>query len=278
MNVSRLVPSLPWFFLAGSIVVLYFPVMAKLVHDWEVDPNYSHGYFIPFIAAFMVWMRKHELAERPVQPTFWGLILVLAGLGQLFVAWVGSEYFLQGTSLILVLLGTVLTLWGRPRTALVLVPIVYLVFMVPLPAIIWNKVAFPLSLFASMSAAQAIDLIGLSVLREGNIITLPNITLQVVEACSGLRSLVTLLAMSALLASMAPFRAYSQWILFLAAVPVALLCNVIRLVGTAILAHNFGAGMAQGFIHDFSGWLVFVLGLGLLLLVYWVLGKIEPGK
>jgi exosortase len=150
--------------------------------------------------------------------------------------------------------------------------------MVPLPAIIWNKVAFPLSLFASMSAAQAIDLIGLSVLREGNIITLPNITLQVVEACSGLRSLVTLLAMSALLASMAPFRAYSQWILFLAAVPVALLCNVIRLVGTAILAHNFGAGMAQGFIHDFSGWLVFVLGLGLLLLVYWVLGKIEPGK
>ena len=276
MNASRFVPYLPWLVLAGSIGILYFPVLTKLVHDWEVDPNYSHGYFIPLIAAFMVWMRKQELAERQVQPTFWGLFLVLAGLGQFVVAWLGSEYFLQGTSLILVLTGTVLALWGWPRTGLVLVPVLYLVFMVPLPAIIWNKVAFPLSLFASMSAAQAIDLIGLSVFREGNIITLPNITLQVVEACSGLRSLVTLLAMSALLAFVAPFSVWKKWVLFLAAVPVALFCNIIRLVGTAVLAHNFGPGMAHGFMHDFSGWLVFVLGLGLLLLVSWVLGRIEP--
>lgn len=271
MTVSRLTSLGPWLILGLVLSGLYFPVLTRLLHDWDIDPNYSHGYFVPFIAGFMVWTRKDSLQLCPVRPCPWGLALVVLGLLQLFVAWVGSEYFLQGVSLIVVLTGTVLTLWGWPRTVFVLLPLIYLIFMIPLPAIIWNTIAFPLALFASKNAVSILDVLGFSVLREGNVITLPSITLQVVEACSGLRSLVTLLALSALVAFLTPMPIWRKWVLFLAAVPVALACNVLRLVATAVLAQYFGPGMAHGFMHDFSGFVVFGLGLGLLLLTAWLL-------
>ncbi|MGM0646586.1 MAG: exosortase [Thermodesulfobacteriota bacterium] len=278
MSVSRLTSFGPWLVLGLALGGLYFPVLARLLHDWDIDPNYSHGYFVPFIAGFMVWTRKEALRLTPVRPCPWGMALVALGLLQLFIAWVGSEYFLQGVSLIVVLAGTILTLWGWPRTALVILPLGYLIFMIPLPAIIWNTIAFPLALFASKSAVSILDGVGFSVLREGNVITLPNITLQVVEACSGLRSLVTLLALSALVAFVSSLRVWSKWVLFIAAVPVALACNVLRLVATAVLAQNFGPEMAHGFMHDFSGFVVFGLGLGLLLATAWLLNRIPLAR
>ena len=263
-----------WLFPAAAFCVLYFPVFQKLISDWNVDPNYSHGFFIPLLSAFMIWMQRGSLARARKTPSNAGLLLLLLGLMQFIVAWVGSEYFLQGTSLILVLLGSVLFLWGWSVTRLCLVPLLYLVFMVPLPAIIWNKIAFPLALFASKVSADAVSTMGLSILREGNILILPNITLQVVDACSGLRSLTTLLALSAFIAFISDHGASKKWILFLTGVPIALVSNIIRLTGTAILARHFGSKVAHGFIHDFSGWVVFVLGLVMLLGVNVVLTKI----
>jgi exosortase len=150
--------------------------------------------------------------------------------------------------------------------------------MVPLPAIIWNKLAFPLALFASKISADLVGFMGLSILREGNILILPNITLQVVEACSGLRSLTTLLALSAFVAFFVDHPAWKKWLLFLSGVPIALASNVVRLAGTAVLARHFGSQAAHGFIHDFSGWVVFVLGLLMLLGVNAVLTKIGRRK
>lgn len=258
-----------------TFFLLYFPVVQKLLQDWDQDPNYSHGYFIPVLAGFMIWMQRERLGQAFKRPSNIGLGVIVLGLIQFIVAWVGSEYFLQGTSMIVVLLGSVLYLWGWRVTLLTLVPIIYLVFMVPLPAIIWNKLSFPLALFASKISADLVSAIGLSIFREGNILTLPNITLQVADACSGLRSLTTLLALSAFVAFISDHTALKKWILFLAGVPIAIISNIIRLTATAILARHFGAPVAQGFIHEFSGWVVFVLGLVMLLGVNALLGLKE---
>ena len=265
-------------FVLISFCVLYYPIFAKLIHDWEVDPNYSHGYFIPIISLFMVWVSKERLRNASIVPRKYGLAIIVLGLLQLILSWVGNEYFLQGTSMILVLLGVSLFLGGHEATRILAVPIVYLVFMVPVPSIIWNKIAFPLALLASNVSAEAISALGISILREGNILTLPNITLQVVDACSGLRSLITLLALSGFLAFLAEQSLFKKVILFLSAVPIALLSNALRLIMTALLARHWGHSAADGFIHGFSGWVVFVLGLGMLVGVKMLLDRLPTRR
>ena len=252
--------------LLAALVGLYYPVLTYLVHDWSTNDNYSHGFFIPLISGYMVYALREELGRIAVRPTNWGFIVLLAGLGQLYVARVGSEYFLQRTSLILVLLGMVLFLWGRNFTKKLLLPIGYLLFMVPIPAIIWNKIAFPMQLFSSAVTERVIQAIGLPVFREGNVLHLAQTTLEVVDACSGLRSLTTMFALAAALAWFSDFATWKKWLLFFAAAPVAIFANIVRLTATAGLASFYGEKVAQGFLHDFSGLFTFVFGLSLLIL------------
>ena len=252
--------------LLAALVGLYYPVLTSLVHDWSTNDNYSHGFFIPLISGYMVYALREELGRIAVRPANWGFIVLLAGLGQLYVARVGSEYFLQRTSLILVLLGMVLFLWGRELTKKLLLPIGYLLFMVPIPAIIWNKIAFPMQLFSSAVTERVIQAIGLPVFREGNVLHLAQTTLEVVDACSGLRSLTTMFALAAALAWFSDFATWKKWLLFFAAAPVAIFANIVRLTATAGLASVYGEKVAQGFLHDFSGLFTFVFGLSLLIL------------
>ena len=252
--------------LLAALVGLYYPVLTSLVHDWSTNDNYSHGFFIPLISGYMVYALREELGRIAVRPANWGFIVLLAGLGQLYVARVGSEYFLQRTSLILVLLGMALFLWGRELTKKLLLPIGYLLFMVPIPAIIWNKIAFPMQLFSSAVTERVIQAIGLPVFREGNVLHLAQTTLEVVDACSGLRSLTTMFALAAALAWFSDFATWKKWLLFFAAAPVAIFANIVRLTATAGLASFYGEKVAQGFLHDFSGLFTFVFGLALLIL------------
>ena len=251
----------------AALVGLYYPVLTSLAQDWSTNDNYSHGFFIPLISGYMVYALREELRRVAVRPANWGLLLVLAGLGQLYIARVGSEYFLQRTSLILVLLGMVLFLWGRNFTKKLLLPIGYLLFMVPLPAIIWNKIAFPMQLFSSAVTERVIQAIGLPVFREGNVLHLAQTTLEVVDACSGLRSLTTMFALAAALAWFSDCATWKKWLLFFAAAPVAIFANIVRLTATAGLASVYGEKVAQGFLHDFSGLFTFIFGLALLMLV-----------
>ncbi len=243
-------------------LLVYYQVVLQLAYSWDNNPNYSHGYFIPFVSAFMVWYKSQEIFGQTISPSpLPGMLLVLAGLAQLIVGWVGTVNFLQATSMIPVLTGLSLVFWGGAVTRRLLAPILFLIFMIPLPAIIWNQMAFPLALLASKIAAFSMDSIGLFILREGNILYLPDVTLQVEEACSGLRSLTTLFALSALIAYMSPLGRLSKLIVFLSAVPIAVVGNIVRLIATGVLAKYFGAMVAEGFIHDFSGWLLFFFGL-----------------
>jgi exosortase len=260
-------------FLLLAFLALYYPFIQTLVRDWDTNDNYSQGYFIPFVSAFMIWWMREELAAVELKPSNWGIALIALGLLQLFISKVGSEYFLQRISMILVLFGTSLFLFGRRWTRVIWLPLVYLIFMIPLPAIIWNRIAFPMQLFASALTEDVVQLIGIPILREGNVLHLAQTSLEVVDACSGLRSLVNILGLAVGLGFLMNKEAWKRWALFLAAFPIAIVVNIIRLSGTAVLASRYGGDMARGFLHDFSGWLVFVAGIGLLLLVQSGLGK-----
>lgn len=251
----------------GALFALYLPFLQTLASDWNTNDDYSHGYFIPVLTLYFIYSIRQQLSQTVVVPNIFGIIVVAAGLGQLIIAKIGTEYFLQRTSLIIVLLGMVLFLFGWQYLRKLLVPIGYLIFMVPLPAIIWNKIAFPMQLFASFLTEKLVSFIGIPIFREGNVLHLSQTILEVVAACSGLRSLVTMFALSAAFAFLSLLPNWKKWILFLSAIPIAIVANILRLTFTAILASRFGAVVAQGFLHEFSGIIVFFLGLALLLAV-----------
>ena len=248
-----------------AFLALYYPFIVTMVQDWGSNDNYSHGYLIPFISAYMIYALRDKLNTMARVPNNWGLALIAIGLAQLFVAKIGVEFFLQRTSIIVVLFGLALFLMGTKVTKAIWLPLIYLIYMVPLPAIIWNRIAFPMQLFASGITEQVVQLLGIPIFREGNVLHLAQTTLEVIDACSGLRSLMTMLALSTAMAFIVQQANWKRWLLFISALPIAILINIIRLTFTAILASYYGGEAAQGFLHEFSGIVVFIGGIGLLL-------------
>jgi len=266
----------PFVLLAIAFWVLYHQTILDLISDWSNDDNYSHGFLIPFIASYMIWYRRDELVRYERNPSNWGLMAIGAGVMMFIVGNIGAELFIMRFSMIVIIAGAVLFLFGWQIFKAVSVPILYLIFMIPIPAIIWNKIAFPLQLFAAKITAEVIGGIGIPVLREGNILHLANTSLEVVDACSGLRSLTSLLALSGAFAYMANLaNTYNKWLLFLSAVPIAILVNIFRLTTTAIMARYMGEEAAQGFLHDASGIFVFVIAFLLLFGVSWLIKRVE---
>lgn len=257
----------------ASLFFLYLPFLTTLVHAWETNDDYSHGYFIPLVTGYMIFSCRHQLKSVAVRGSILGLPLLLFGLALLVAAKIGSELFTQRFSLIVVLLGVVLFLFGSGYFRRLSLPILYLVFMIPLPAIVWNKIAFPMQLFGSYLTEQVIYLLGIPVFREGNVLHLAQTTLEVVAACSGLRSLVTMFALSGALVFFSDLSFLRKWLLFFSAAPIAIFANIVRLTGTAILASHYGPEVAHGFLHDFSGILIFGLGLFLLVTVNRLLSR-----
>lgn len=248
----------------AALVGLYWPILVHLVLEWSKNDNYTHGFLIPLVSGFMIFTIRSELKNITLRPVNSGLLLLLVGLVQLCIGKVGSDFFLQTTSILLVVIGVVLFLLGNIVARRLLLPIGYLVFMIPLPTILWNAIAFPMQLFSSFITEKVVQLIGIPVFREGNVLFLAQTTLEVVDACSGLRSLVTMFALSAFFAWFSNLCSWRKWALFFSAAPIAILANIARLTFTAVLARMFGGEVAQGFLHDISGIFIFVVGLLLL--------------
>ncbi len=257
-----------------AFVGLYFTVIMEMVKDWDTNPNFSHGYFIPFVAVAMIYSRREQLRNVPIAPSSWGVALLVVGLFQYFIASVGSEYFLQRSSMVVVLLGLALFGGGKAISKRLLYPLLYLLLMIPVPTVIWSQVSFPLQLAASALSENMVQLLGVPIFREGNILYLSETTLEVVDACSGLRSLTTMIALSLALIYFSRLTLGRRWLVFLAAFPIAILINIFRLTVTALMASKYGEEVAQGFLHDFSGWLTFVLGL----LMLWGITESLEGK
>lgn len=252
-----------------SFFFMYAHAVTTLVSDWSDDPNFSHGFFIVPMALYMVWMQKEKLATMKLAPSNHGLFIIFIGILIHLAGHTGAELFLMRFSMIVTLAGILVFFLGWTFLRALIIPVIFLILMIPIPAIIWNKIAFPLQLLAARLSAGLIQFIQIPVFREGNILQLANTSLEVVDACSGLRSLTSLIALTGLFAYIAPLTTLKKWVLFFSAIPIAVAVNVFRLTFTAAMAFWISPDMAHGFLHDLSGMLIFVGALALVYLVYY---------
>lgn len=268
--------------LLAILAGLYHEILVKLGLQWNNDPDYSHGFLVPVLVGYFVWERWDRLKGTRIMPSLWGVAVLGGGLLMLVVGSIGAELYLQRSSLIVVIAGLVLLMMGRDALKILMFPIAFMLFMVPLPAIVVNAVAFPLQLFAARTAEFCLFNFGIPVLREGNVIVLAGTTLEVAEACSGIRSLQALLALGTVYAYFSQRSTWKRWTLVLLSVPIAIAANAFRVSGTGVLANYWGSQAAEGFYHTFSGWLIFVVAFLLLLGCGGVLSKIgnsqKPAK
>ncbi len=232
--------------------------------QWYEDPNYSHGFFVPVFCLWLLWMNRKSWMGKPLKPSAAGLLVVVAAMGLLVVGTLGAELFLPRFSLCLLLGGLVLYFAGWQMLRAVVAPWLALFLMIPLPVIIFNQIAFPLQILASRLACWQLELLHVPVLREGNIIVLPSMSLDIVEACSGLRSLMSLLTIAVFYGLFFERRVWMRCLLVLLAIPVAVVTNALRITISAVLAEYVSHQLAEGFFHAFSGFLLFLLSLAVL--------------
>lgn len=252
-----------WLVFSVLLLILYRSVLPQWGYDLWDDPNYSHGLLIPFLTLYLIREKWPELSASHREPCPLGLVLVFLALLLFVVGYVGAEFFSKRISFILLLFGMILFLEGKKIASLLTFPVGILFFAVPLPYLLYNAAAFPLKLIASKIAVWFIALIGMPVFREGNVVSLPHTTLEVVDACSGIRSLMTLFTLAFLLAYFHHRQLWKRLIVILFAAPIAVLANAMRVTMTGILT-KYDPAWGQGSLHDFTGWLVFVLSFAML--------------
>jgi exosortase len=257
-------------------VVLYAHIGVKLVQDWYDFPDSSHGFLIPFFAAFLLWDKRAELLAMPVTPSWAGLWLVVLGLIELLVGVFGADLFLQRTSFVVLVTGLVWTLLGKAMLGRIKFVLFVLLLAIPLPAIVLNQITFPLQLLASSYASSLLPLAGVPVLREGNVMRLPAISLEVAEACSGIRSLMSLFTVAVIYGYFLERATWRRVVLALASIPIAVAANVARIFGTGLCVQYWDPVKAMGFFHEFSGWLMFLVSMSLLYLVHITMRVLAP--
>lgn len=255
-------------------VTLYWTVLPKLVQDWWNDPNFSHGFLVPFFSAWLIWERRVQLrAFTSGRTLFPGILLVLAGVGMLVVGKAGGEYFTMRSSLVFVTGGLFWIVFGGEGFRFCLFPLAFLCFMIPIPYILYDAIAFPLKMIASWLGEHTLTLVGVPVFREGNIISLPNLQLEVADVCSGIRSLMSLMALATVAAYFATLGAARGGVLVLSAIPISIGTNSLRIFVTGVLSYKYGQRAAEGFFHEFSGWVVFLAGVFLIGVVGFLLRR-----
>lgn len=247
--------------LVGLVVLLYAPILFRLVRQWGTDPNFSHGFFVPAFAGFVVWQERSRLAAIRPAPSTWGLAMIVLSLCTLVLGVFGAELFLSRFSLLMLLTGIILFFMGWEFLRAVAFPLIFMILMVPIPAIIFSQITFPLQILASKLSASVLPWFGVPVFREGNIINLPAMPLEVAEACSGIRSLLSLTTLAIMYGYLLEKRIAIRVVLAVASVPIAVAANALRIVGTGLLVQYWDPDKAEGFFHAFSGWLIFVVSL-----------------
>ncbi|MGA7928937.1 MAG: exosortase A [Candidatus Sulfotelmatobacter sp.] len=264
--------------MAGLLLWLYVHVLIQLVGQWWKDPNFSHGFFVPLFSAFVIWQERSRLTRLSPRPSWWGLLFLGFGLCVLVVGQMGAELFLSRFSMLIVLAGWIVLFLGWSFFRALLFPWAFLLLMIPIPAIVFNQITFPLQLLASRVASTTLPWMGVPVLREGNVIVLPAMALEVADACSGIRSLMSLTTLAIIYGYLMERRVAVRVLLALASLPIAVAANSLRVVGTGLLVQYWDPDKAQGFFHEFQGWLMFVASLVLLFVLHRVLQTLWPDK
>jgi exosortase len=260
-----------WF--AALIALCYWPVLVRLVAQWNNDEDMGHGFFVPILAAYIAWQKRDEFLSEPAEPNWLGLALVIyAGL-QLCLATLGAELFLARTAIVLSIIGTVLYLGGTKRLRVMAFPLFLLFFMIPIPAILYNQITFPLQLLASRVAESTLMMVGIPVLRDGNILELAGQKLSVVEACSGIRSLLTLSFLSLVYGYFFEAKTWLRVVLFVATIPIAIVANASRVTVTGIIADS-RPELAHGLFHTAEGFVIWIVSITILTLFHQIVNRI----
>jgi exosortase len=262
--------------IAGLVAGLYGPLLIQMIVQWWQDPDYSHGFVVPLFVGYVLYQRRHQLRQVPLEPSNLGLPVMLGAIGLLLAGSLGAELFVARFSLLFLIGGMLLFFAGWKMLRAVAFPLAFLALMIPLPAIIYNQVTFPLQLLASRVSSSGLELVGVPVLREGNVLVLPNYSLEVVEACSGIRSLMSLIALAVAYGYFVEKRNWVRITLVVLMVPIAVASNAMRVMGAGVLTYWFGPRAAEGYFHLFQGWLIFVSAVACMLLVHWLLSHLTP--
>ena len=272
-------PQIPWVSLAwfsGLLLFSYFAIFKALAHQWSVDEDVSHGFFVPLVSGYIAWQQRAEILGQKWIPNYFGALIVLWGSVQLIIGSLGAELFLQRTSFVIIIIGALLLTGGWQVLKACWLPVFLLFFMIPLPKVVYGQLTLPLQLFASQVAENVLLAINIPVLRDGNIIELANTKLSVVEACSGIRSLMSLAFIGLVYGYLFDPKPWMKWALLVGTVPIAVAANAARVTITGIVADRDPA-LVQGILHQMEGWVIFAADLFLLVvlhrLINWVWSK-----
>jgi exosortase len=249
------------------LIACYGPLLAGLARQWATDSDMSHGFLVLPVVAFVVWRRRAELAAIQPQTNWWGFGIALWGAVQMLLGTLAAQVFIARTAFLVSVIGAVLFLGGTRALKTLAFPLLLLLFLFPIPATIYAQVTLPLQMFASATAEAVLNSIGIPVLRDGNILELPHERLSVVEACSGIRSLLSLSFLSLIYAYFFDKRVGMRWVLLAATIPIAIAANAARVTLTGILG-EYRAGLAHGAFHLFEGWVLFAVALVLMVTVH----------
>lgn len=262
---GRWMPYLAIGWVTALIVLSYFQVFQRLVTQWYVDEDMGHGFFVPLVAAYIAWSRRDALIAAEKEPNYWGLAVLAWGAFQLLLGTVGAELFLQRSAIVISVAGCILLVYGKQVLKILAFPVALLLFMVPLPRILYTRITFPLQLFASRVAESVLSLLSIPVLRDGNVLELASQKLSVVEACSGIRSLLSLSFLSLVYAFFFDQKPWMRWVLLLLTIPIAIVANAGRVTLTGIIS-EYRPDLAEGFFHSVEGWVIFMVALVLLMI------------
>jgi exosortase len=268
----------PMALLSTLVVIMYAPVLSSLARQWWDDPNYGHGVFVPLFAVYILWCERDYWRAVPHHPSNLGLAIVLIAIGLRVLGTLGAELFTTRLSLLILITGIVIFLAGFKVLRAIAFPIGFLVFMVPLPAIVYYQMTLPLQLWASGLGASGLVMLGIHTVREGNLLFLPNCTLNVVEACSGIRSLLSLLAAVVAYGYLAQPSIWKRAVLALASIPIAIAANGLRLVATGALGFFFGPSVDSGLLHVALGVVFFTMAFLSVLLVDKLLSRLSKNQ
>ncbi len=254
--------------LSTLVAIMYASVLTSLARQWWDDPNYGHGFLVPLFAGYVLWSKRDQWRSLPFRPSNFGFAIMLFAIGLRVLGMLGAELFLTRLSLVILISGIVLFLAGSQVLRWMAFPLGYLLFMIPLPAIIYYQLTFPLQLLASRLGAGGLIALGIHTVRQGNLLMLPNCTLNVVEACSGIRSLLSLLAAVVAFAYLAEPSWWKRSVLAIASIPIAIATNGLRLVATGTLSYFFRPAVDSGVVHIALGLSFFVLAFLMIVLIH----------